>query len=140
MNLLVAFAYSLKHRLRFEPYVDYDDMRGYVEFLDTFAKEANKGFDTATPNQSKQSKWKRAGEFLGVTFAKSNPRTQLKQTSRPLGNLPLEILIHLQSYFDGIIDNGTLKVPIYQVQSSMLPSSSSRSACPVLSEIGIRQI
>jgi len=38
-----------------------------------------------------------------------------------LGNLPLEILTYLQAYIDTLILNGTLKTPIFQVQSSKLP-------------------
>jgi hypothetical protein len=115
LNLLAAYSVAVKHRLRFEPYIDYDDMKGQVEFLDTFAKEANKGVDVTPPPKSKR---KQLGEFLGVSFARSNPRKPLKRAMKPLGNLPLEILGHLQAYIDSIIDNATLKVPIYQVQSS----------------------
>jgi ion channel-forming bestrophin family protein len=121
LNLIVAFSYALKHRLRFEPYVEYEDMRGYVEFLDTFAKEANQGVSTTT---KKPAKWKRFGEFLGISFAEDNPRKLLKQAKKPVGNLPLEILVYLQGYLDTIIDNGTLKTPIFQVQSrTSLPES-----------------
>jgi ion channel-forming bestrophin family protein len=110
LQLIVTFAIALKHRLRFEPYVEYDDIRDYVEYLDTFAKEANKGVDV-TPR--KYSIWKQVGEFLGIQFAQSNPRKAIKRASKPLGNLPLEILGHLQGYLDTVVDNGTLKTPVF---------------------------
>ena len=114
MNLIAAFPLALKHRLRFEPYMDYDDMRGYIDFLDTYAKEANVGVETALP---KEGKLKRLGEILGLSVAQENPRQMIKKAKKPLGNLPLEILTYIQGYLDSIIDNGTLKTPIFQVQS-----------------------
>jgi putative membrane protein len=113
--LIAAFSIALKHKLRYEPYIDYSDMRGYVGYLDTFAKKANEHTSAEKP---KQPMWKTVGEWLGIAFVRPNPRRQIKEATRPLGNLPLEILVHLQSYLDSIIDNGTLKTPIYQVQSS----------------------
>ncbi|KAH7007905.1 Bestrophin, RFP-TM, chloride channel-domain-containing protein [Microdochium trichocladiopsis] len=41
INLLVAFAVSLKHKLRFEPYANYKDLQSLVEHLDTFAQQAS---------------------------------------------------------------------------------------------------
>jgi putative membrane protein len=64
------------------------------------------------------SKKKRVGEFLGFSFAESNPRKHIKRAGKPLGNLPLEILAYLQGYVDAIIENGTLKAPCFQMQSS----------------------
>jgi hypothetical protein len=78
--------------------------------LDTFAKEANEGID-AGPR--KYSKWKRFGEFLGLPFAESDPRKEIKRAPKPLGNLPLEILGHIQGYLDTVVDNGTLKTPVF---------------------------
>ena len=69
LNLIVAFAQALKHRLRFEPYADYDDLRDYMENVDTFAKEANKGVDLTEP---KDSKWQQFSEFLGLPWAERN--------------------------------------------------------------------
>ena len=40
INLIVAFAVALKHKLRFEPFVHYEDLHSLVAYLDTFAKEA----------------------------------------------------------------------------------------------------
>ncbi|KAF2398567.1 putative membrane protein [Trichodelitschia bisporula] len=114
LNLIVAFTVALKHRVRFEPYINYDDLRGRVQFLETYAGAASPGFNV---HESRVPPLKRFGEFLGVPFAKSNPRAQIKRATQPLGNLPLEILVHLQTYFDALIEAGQLKVPIYQVQT-----------------------
>ena len=113
LNLLNAFACSVKHRLRFEPGIDYPDLRERVEFLDTFAKAA----DVDIPKPSSKNKAKAVGEYLGVTFAESNPRKRIKRSKRPLGNLSLEILNHLSCYVHSIIENETLKVSLYQNQA-----------------------
>ncbi|QDS72696.1 hypothetical protein FKW77_003222 [Venturia effusa] len=114
INLICAFSIAVKHRLRFEPYLDYEDLRPYAGHLDTFAKEAGRGVNLAEREYSKK---KRLGEFLGLSFARSNPRKMIKRAQKPLGNLPLEILAHLQAYLDSIIDNGTLKAPCFHMQS-----------------------
>jgi ion channel-forming bestrophin family protein len=85
-------------------------MKDYVEYLETFAKRANEGVDLSP---RKYSKWKQFGEFLGVSFAESNPRKHIKRATKPLGNLPLEILGHIQGYLDTVVDNGTLKTPVF---------------------------
>jgi ion channel-forming bestrophin family protein len=114
LNLLNAFACSVKHRLRFEPGIDYPDLRERVEFLDTFAKAA----DVDIPPPSTRGKAKAVGEYLGVTFAESNPRKRIKRSKKPLGNLSLEILNHISCYIHSIIENETLKVGLYQNQAS----------------------
>jgi putative membrane protein len=114
LNLLNAFACSVKHRLRFEPGIDYPDLRDRVEFLDTFAKAA----DLDIPRPGEKKKIKAVGEYLGVTFAESNPRKRIKRSKKPLGNLSLEILNHLSAYVHHLIDNETLKVGLYQNQAS----------------------
>lgn len=111
MNLIVAFAVALKHRLRFEPYSGYDDLAGLIGHLDTFAKEATK---PETVLHQKSGTLKSIGEYLGVSFAESNPRKLLKKANKPLGNLPLEVLTYLASYIDETIENGLLKVPMQQ--------------------------
>lgn len=63
----------------------------------------------------KTTPWKRFGQFLGLPFAESNPRKAIKRAPKPLGNLPLEILSHIQSYLNTIVDNGTLKTPVFSV-------------------------
>jgi len=113
LNLIVAFANAMKHKLRFEPGIQYDDMRGLVEYLDTFAKAAEPHLE----KPGKKSTWKSVGEYLGVSFAESNPRKLIKKSKKPLGNLPVEIITYLSSYVDGLIANGNLGVPIYQTQA-----------------------
>lgn len=113
LNLLNAFACSVKHRLRFEPGIDYPDLRDRVEFLDTFAKAA----EVDIPPPREQRKIKAVGEYLGVTFAESNPRKRIKRSKKPLGNLSLEILNHISCYVHSIIDNETLKIGLYQNQA-----------------------
>jgi ion channel-forming bestrophin family protein len=108
----VAFAEALKHKLRFEPYTHYEDLAGLVGHLNTFAKEAT------TPEvqvKKRPSQMKAIGQMLGVSFAESNPRKTIKRSTKPLGNLPLEILSHLSAYIDEVVDNGTMKVPMHMV-------------------------
>jgi putative membrane protein len=114
LNLLVAFSLAMKHRCRFQPYADYDDMKHYVDNLSTFAKVANEGVSLEEP---KDSLWHKFSEFLGMPWAEKNPRRVIKNAKKPVGNLPLEILSHISGYLDSVIDNGTLKTPIMHVQS-----------------------
>ena len=111
LNLIVAYSVALKHKLRFEPHTDYPDLVHLVSHLNTLAKPGG------SHHSKKKSPFKVAGEFLGVPMAESNPRKLVKNPSRPLGNLPLEILAHLSGYIKAIFDNGTFKVSIYQTQA-----------------------
>ncbi|KAK5989836.1 putative voltage-dependent anion channel-forming protein [Cladobotryum mycophilum] len=113
MNLIVAFSVSLKHDLRFEPYTDYPDLDYLVGHLDTFAKAAT---ETMAPNGGvgRKSFFKSVGEYLGLSFAASNPRKLLKRAEKPLGNLPLEILNHIAITIDMMIQNEQLTMPIQQ--------------------------
>ncbi|KAI1387112.1 UPF0187-domain-containing protein [Hypoxylon trugodes] len=110
MNLVVAFAVSLKHKLRFEPYTYYDDLVDLVEHLDTFAKSATDE-NTVRP---RAGLFKAVGSNLGLSFAASNPRKLMKKAQTPLGNLPLEILCYLTAYVDELALNGQLPVPMQQ--------------------------
>ncbi|KAI9902418.1 hypothetical protein N3K66_001770 [Trichothecium roseum] len=112
MNLVVAFSIALKHSLRFEPYTAYNDIYYLVGHLNTFAKEAT----NAQPEliAPKKSFFKEMGEYLGVSFAASNPRKALKKTDRPLGNLPVEILNHLAMAVDQLVRNGQIDIPMQQ--------------------------
>ncbi|KAF2124459.1 UPF0187-domain-containing protein [Dothidotthia symphoricarpi CBS 119687] len=112
LNLIAAFAVTLKHKLRFEPYMHYDDLKHLVGHLDTYAKDADQPDSRKKPNV-----FKTAGQFLGLSMAQSNPRKLIKRARAPLGNLPLEVLSHLSCYMKNIYDNGTFKVSIYQTQS-----------------------
>ena len=116
MNLLTAFAVALKHKLRFEPYTDYEDLASLVGHLDTFAQAATRD-DPANPHSAvphRHNRLKAAGEYLGVSFARSNPRKIIKRAKRPLGDLPLEILGYLAAFTDEIIGNGMLTIPMQQ--------------------------
>jgi putative membrane protein len=119
LNLIVAFSRAILHKLRFEPGIEYQDLKARIEYLDTFAKAA----EAEIPAAAKHGKVKAVGEYLGVTFAESNPRKRIKRSKKPLGNLPLEILNHLSSYVQSTIDNDTLKVGLYQNQASKLPTN-----------------
>lgn len=107
LNLILAFAVSLKHKLRFEPYTGYDDLCGLIEHLRTFAREAE---GEATSYRPKESTLKSIGSYLGVSFAESNPRKVLKKSSKPLGNLPLEVHMHLAAYIDQLMTDDLLKM------------------------------
>ncbi|KAF2427406.1 UPF0187-domain-containing protein [Tothia fuscella] len=111
LNLIIAFAVSLKHKLRFEPYASYEDLSGLIGHLDTFAKAATTPGSVA---HKKPNFFKTTGEFLGVSFAESNPRKVIKKAAKPLGNLPLEILTYMSSFVDEQVEQGLLKVPMHQ--------------------------
>jgi len=113
MNLLVAYAMALKHKLRYEPYAGYEDLAALVGHLDTLAGAATRDEPEKMARQ-RPGIAKTTGEFLGISFAASNPRKALKKARRPLGNLPLEILSYLASYTDEIVANGQLTVPMQQ--------------------------
>ncbi|GAM83795.1 hypothetical protein ANO11243_017850 [Dothideomycetidae sp. 11243] len=111
MNLLVAFAVALKHKLRFEPYTNYDDLDHLIQHLDTFARSATNDhvYKNKPPNM-----FKVVGEHLGISFATSNPRKVIKRATEPLGNLPLEILCYLSAFIDDLATDGRLPVPMQQ--------------------------
>lgn len=113
LNLVNAFAVALKHHLRFEPSTDYPDLQPLIGNIRTLGKEA----DQTKLQQKKPSPWKAAGEYLGVTFAHSNPRKLIKRSRENLGNLPLEILTYLGAYMDDICSNGQLSLPIHQTHA-----------------------
>jgi putative membrane protein len=115
LNLIVAFAQSLKHRLRFEPYTHYNDLSHLVQHFDSFAKEATK-LET-NRDKPRPTFWKSWGSYLGLTFTMSNPRKIVKQAKYPLGNLPLEILNHLTVYIHDVIDYDGFKTNVYHTQA-----------------------
>lgn len=112
LNLIVAFAVALKHKLRFEPGTHYDDLKHLVGHLDTFAQGAN------MPAPDPPSAFRRACQLLGIPMATPNPRRHVKKSAVPLGDLPLEILSHPSAYIKVLYDTGTLRdYSIYQTQS-----------------------
>jgi putative membrane protein len=118
INMILAFAVSLKHKLRFEPYAHYPDIASLIGHLDTFAKSAHKEENLV---ERKRSPWKALGEYLGLSVAASNPRKVIKRADAPLGNLPLEILTYISAYAEEVSTNKTLASPIIYGQISMSP-------------------
>lgn len=110
LNLVNAFAVALKHHLRFEPSVEYPDLQPLIGNIHTLASEA----DQSKLQPKKQTPWKSAGEYLGVSFAESNPRKLIKRSKDNLGNIPLEILNYLSAYMDEVMTNGQLALPVHQ--------------------------
>ncbi|KAJ5902827.1 hypothetical protein N7495_003355, partial [Penicillium taxi] len=114
LNLILAFAVALKHKLRFEPDVAYEDLAGLAGHMDTFARDAHDPHIVSPP---RKTPWKAVGEYLGISFAESNPRKLIKRSKKPLGHLPLEILNHLSAYIDSCVANGTLTSGLHQSQA-----------------------
>jgi predicted membrane chloride channel (bestrophin family) len=115
MNLIVAFSVALKHRLRFEPYTCYDDISSLVAHLQTFAQAATTDdHDNAQRALKRHGFFKSVGEYLGVSFAESNPRKAVKKAGRPIGNLPLEILSYLGEFADELSLDNRLPIPAHQ--------------------------
>lgn len=113
INLINAFSVALKHRLRFEPAVDYPDLNYLIGHLNgTVASSA----DQSALRHRKPTPWKRLGEHLGVTFAQSNPRKLIKRASDNLGNIPHEILAHLSAYINKVI-NEDKNMPVLCTQN-----------------------
>ncbi|PVH98783.1 UPF0187-domain-containing protein, partial [Periconia macrospinosa] len=112
LNLIVAYARALKHRVRFEPYTHYHDLHGLVQHLDTFAKDATEREPNRDAPHAKSNR-KSWGEYLGVTFAMSNPRKIVKRAGYPLGNLPLEILNCLTVYLHDLFETEAFKGPVF---------------------------
>ncbi|KAI4851009.1 membrane protein [Aureobasidium sp. EXF-8845] len=113
LNLVNAFAVALKHRLRFEPAVEYPDLEPLVAHLNLMAGTA----DQVALRKGKTTPWKAAGEYLGVSFAESNPRKLIKRANDNLGNPPLEILTYLSSYMEHVMQEKLMPGPIHQTWS-----------------------
>lgn len=129
INLILTFAVALKHRLRFEPYAHYADISALTHHLNTYAQSAT------TPEvlvEKARTPWKRAGEYLGLSFAASNPRKAIKRSSKPIGNLPNEILTYLNAYIEGTIRNGTLESPV--VLGQILGAMNALTDCSAAAE------
>ncbi|KAG2420402.1 hypothetical protein HFD88_005203 [Aspergillus terreus] len=120
INLILAFAVALKHKLRFEPDVAYEDLAGLIGHLDTFAYQAH---SREVLEPLAKTRWKAVGEYLGVSFAKSNPRKLVKRSKKPLGHLPLEIINHLSAYIHSCVENDTLSPAQYQGQAMTMIST-----------------
>ncbi|KXL45730.1 hypothetical protein M433DRAFT_536313 [Acidomyces richmondensis BFW] len=112
LQLLNAFAVSLKHRLRFEPSTEYPDLQPLISNIYTFAGQA----DQTALREPECSKWKLAGQALGFSFAESDPRKLIKGSKENLGNTPNEILTYIAAYVDNVFSNKTLTVGPLQNQ------------------------
>ncbi|KAL6718779.1 hypothetical protein ACLMJK_003013 [Lecanora helva] len=147
LNLIVAFSVALMHKLRFEPYASYDDLADLVSNLSTFAGDA---YDPEVVSHREASKWKKAGDWLGLAFAESNPRKLIQRSKKNLGNLPLEILTYLSAYVESIVQNKTFDNGTYQamVMNDLNSMSEVLAGCervlstplPVAYSIAISQI
>ncbi len=85
MNLLVAYAVALKHKLRFEPYSGYEDITHLIAHSDTFAQAATRSEpEKAGHAEQRHGFFKSTGEYLGLSFAASNPRKAIKKAGHPL--------------------------------------------------------
>lgn len=110
INLINAFAVSLKHHLRFEPAVEYPDLDPLTAHLDTM----NRSADQVKLRKRPTGCFKAAGEYLGVPFAEDNPRKLIKQSDENLGNMPLEILTYLSTYMEHVFQEKTLATGVHQ--------------------------
>lgn len=108
----------MKHKLRFEPDIAYDDLSDLIGHLDTYAKEA---YDPDAPNARRVGRIKAIGQYLSVPMAMSNPRKAIKKSKKPLGNLPVEILSYLSAYVDELMNESKIKLPVYQSQAGKNP-------------------
>ncbi|RPB21649.1 UPF0187-domain-containing protein [Terfezia boudieri ATCC MYA-4762] len=127
INLIIAFAQSVKHKIRHEPEYDYADLKPLINHLSTYSKQAHEGDIPATLYNDTINKglntW---GEYLGMPIFTSNPRKMLKQYAKAgihHGNLPLEIMNYLSAYLDSLMNDGHITVPA--LQSQMLNSIAS---------------
>jgi len=119
VNMVIAYAQAVKHKLRHEPEYDYADMKSLVENLDTFAKDAHAD-DIPADIQNQTSSAATWAEYLGVPFVETNPRSQLKKYAKHgihHGNLPLEIMSHLSGYLRLVINNKTFNVSVCHTQA-----------------------
>lgn len=82
-------------------------MKDMIAHLHTFAHEA---FDHSEECYEQKGYLQAFGEYLGITFAHSNPRKALYQSKKPMGNLPLEILNHLSVWTQTTMEIGNLEV------------------------------
>ncbi|KAG0128279.1 Bestrophin, RFP-TM, chloride channel-domain-containing protein [Tuber indicum] len=124
INLILGFCQAVKHKLRHEIEADYADLEPLIDHLNTFAKRARSSDRSATAHNlglSNRSKFQTWGENLGLPFCESNPQKSIKvarKQGKHHGNLPLEIMNYLSSYYEHCIKSGTLTGPCWQSQVS----------------------
>lgn len=153
MNLILAFAQSVKHKLRYEIEYDYSDLKPLIDNLDTFAKRAHCADIPAATHNKYFRKVKTWGQYLGVPFCESNPAKSivraLKQ-GKHHGNLPFEIMVYLAAYIEQLITTTSLTQPCWlaQVSASQLAMMDAYGGCervlktplPLAYSIAISQI
>ncbi|KAH0613851.1 uncharacterized protein H6S33_005737 [Morchella sextelata] len=153
INLVLAFAQAVKHKLRYEIEYDYQDLQPLIDNISTYAKSAG-STDTCPKEHNKAfRKIKTWGSSLGITFLISNPRKAVKKAAnagKHHGNLPFEIMTHIGAYLDHIIGNSLLVGPAWhsQVSGSQLSMMDAYGGCervlqtplPLAYSIAISQI
>lgn len=107
MNLILAFTIALKHKLRFEPLICYEDLTGLIGYLDTFLKEQNLLRANQNGNVPHDPRKKAHGAH-GLQFPAFGAQKLIRESEKPLEQLPLEILNHISAYIDYVSKNGTL--------------------------------
>lgn len=112
LQLINAFAVALKHRLRFEPSIEYPDLAPLLGNLHTLAGDA----DQTVLHEKHPSRVKNVGQYLGLPMAQSNPRKLVKRSKENLGNTPLEVLTYLSTYLENMFKNGTMAAGCHQAQ------------------------
>ena len=115
INIIRGFVVATKYRLRRQPGYDYPDLRPLIQNLSTLAKRAHLA-DGSQP-QKQYSSLRLAGQFLGVPGTTSDPCKALRKGPTYHGNLPFEVLNYLSAYIHIVIANGTMNVPVMQVQA-----------------------
>ena len=159
INLIIAFAQSVKHKIRHEPEYDYADLRPLINHLSTYSKEAHRGdipakrYNETMHKETKNKGLNTWGESLGLPIFTSNPRKQLKKYAKDgihHGNLPLEVMNYLSAYLGSLMKGGQMTAPVLQTQvfNSMALMLDSYGGCervlqtplPVAYNIAISQI
>ena len=154
INIIIAFAQSVKHKLRHEPEYDYVDLGPLIKHLSTYSKQAHKGDVPAWRyNEAINKDLGTWSDYLGIPIFTSNPRKKLKQYANAginHGNLPLEIMNYLSAYIGFLMKGGQMTAPVLNTQafSSMTSMLDSYGGCervlqtplPVAYNIAISQI
>jgi hypothetical protein len=105
LNLTLAFAISVKHYLREEYSYQYADLKDLIVHIAKYSTRASTGQnpkpDVAIPVESSdgKSKDKKGGRLLA-------------QADIPPTNIPLDILTHLNTYGNYLVQNNLAALPI----------------------------
>ena len=158
VNLIIAFAQSVKYKLRHEPEYYHPDLMPLIDHLSTYSKQAHEGdvggdVRDEVSNDTTNKSFDTWGEYLGLPILTSNPRKKLKEYANNgihHGNLPLEIMNYLSAYVGSLMKGGQMTAPILSTQAfnSMALMLDSYGGCervlqtplPVAYNIAISQI